>query len=216
MVATADAYGAAFDDIRKHFRAVFDGGLELLELAKRAVNTREVLPESQLREKEDRQYAEKRSLENAVVRTLVGFVVPPGDVRWIVGVVRSTADLERIGDNAVQIVVAVREANHQDIALPESDLAPLFNEVGRLVVSAVNTLWKDDMEQIDANRKLEDHIDEEYKELTRDLVTRMMSDPTTIPGALVQLNIIRRLERIADHAGNIVEHYISIVKEETG
>jgi phosphate transport system protein len=214
MIGTTESYDAAFNEIKGHFHGVFNGGMELLGLASKAVETREVLSESQLREVEERQDLAKKALEQAVVRTLVNYMVPPGDVRRIIGIVRSTADLERIGDNAVQIVVAVREANHEDLSLPDLDLRPLLSQVTQLVTSSVDTLLKDDVAQIERNLRLEDEIDEAYKQITRDLVTGMMRDPATIPGSLVYLNIVRRLERIADHAGNIIEHYNSIVKEE--
>ncbi|MHA2621340.1 MAG: PhoU domain-containing protein [bacterium JZ-2024 1] len=213
MMST-ESYDSTFSEIKKHFAGAFEGALTLLDLARTAVESRQVLSESELREHERLQDDMKKALERAVVSTLVNFVVPPGDVRRIVGIVRSTADLERIGDNSVQIVVAIREANHQNIALPEMNLGSLFDQVRALVSSAVETLLNEDIQKISHNRELEQDVDEQYKRFTRELVTRMMGDTTIIPGALILWNVIRRLERIADHAGNIIEHYISIVKEE--
>lgn len=214
MIEVNESYEKSYAQIQKNFTDALQGGLELLDLARHAVETRNVISESELRKKEQFQDETKKALERAVVNTLVSFMVPPGDVRRIVGIVRSTADLERIGDNAVQIVVAIREANHEHTLLPEIDLAPVFDQVRNLVVSATNALLNEDIQQIDRNRAVEDSIDSSYRQLSRDIVAKMMSDPANIPGGLVLLNVIRRLERIADHAGNIVEHYISIVKEE--
>lgn len=135
-----------------------------------------------------------------------------GDLRFLVAVMKISADLERMGDSAVNISQAAQILNQEPPLKPYIDL-PRLAEIVRVMVR--DSL--DSMVQRDAKLALDvcsrdDQVDGLYKQLFRELVTYMIEDPKNVARALHLLLISRNLERIADHATNVAEDVIFYVE----
>ena len=135
------------------------------------------------------------------------------DLRLVMMVTKAVNDLERIGDEAKKI------ANHALILANESGSSKGYTEVrhlGQSVISmlsnALDAFARFDVEA--AMRTLEEdkQIDLEYKTALRELVTYMMEDPRSISRVINVLWVIRSLERIGDHAKNLCEQIVFVVK----
>lgn len=135
------------------------------------------------------------------------------DLRLVLSVTKITRDLERMGDEAHKIAKMA-------LALDEKGAAPGgYDEVrhmGTLVQEMVNTVL-DAFARFDADKallvaKADKKVDREYKSAMRELVTYMMEDPRAIGRSMNILWTLRALERIGDHARNIAEHLIYLVK----
>ncbi len=137
------------------------------------------------------------------------------DLREIVGAIRISADLERVGDlgkNVAKRVVAVGEGLH-----PTS----LFRGLEALVELALTQL-KDvldvyasrSVERLAAMRDRDNQIDAMYTSLFRELLTYMMEDPRNITPCTHLLFCAKNIERIGDHATNIAETVYYIVTGE--
>ena len=137
-----------------------------------------------------------------------------GDLRLIMTVVKTITDLERIGDEAEKIARMAK-------LICESDRlqTPRFTEIRRMGDLALEMLRAalDSFARLDtaiATRVARDDIqlDDEFRGILRQLITFMMEDPRTISFSLEILFVAKALERIGDHAKNIGEYVIYLVK----
>ena len=137
------------------------------------------------------------------------------DLREIIGAIRISGDLERIGDlgkNIAKRVVAVTET-----AQP----VRLFRGIEALAELALTQLKEvldsyasRDVERIAFVRDRDDQIDAMYTSLFRELLTYMMEDPRNITACTHLLFCAKNIERIGDHATNIAETVYYIVTGE--
>jgi len=133
------------------------------------------------------------------------------DLREIIGAIRISADLERIGDmgkNIAKRVAAIAE-NRQPKAFYKSLEAFARLALGQLR-EVIDAYGVRSLERIDAVREHDDEIDAMYTTLFRELLTYMMEDPRNITACTHLLFCAKNIERIGDHATNIAEtaHYI--------
>jgi phosphate transport system protein len=136
------------------------------------------------------------------------------DLRLIMAISKIVTDLERMGDEATKIArmakkihesgahhaqrfPAIRHAAQVAIKMQRQAL----DAFARLDVAAAAEVLKDDSE-----------IDTEFKSVLRQLITYVMEDPRTIGTALDTVWVAKAIERIGDHAKNIAEQVIYIVK----
>jgi phosphate transport system protein len=135
------------------------------------------------------------------------------DLRLVMMVTKAVNDLERIGDEAKKI------ANHALILADESGSSKGYTEVRHLGQSVISMLSNalDAFARFDvdaAMRTIEEdkQIDQEYKTALRELATYMMEDPRSISRVINILWVVRSLERIGDHAKNLCEQIVFVVK----
>ena len=135
------------------------------------------------------------------------------DLRLVMMVTKAVNDLERIGDEAKKI------ANHALILANESGSSKGYTEVRHLGQSVISMLSNalDAFARFDvdaAMRTIEEdkQIDQEYKTALRELATYMMEDPRSISRVMNVLWVVRSLERIGDHAKNLCEQIVFVVK----
>ena len=135
------------------------------------------------------------------------------DLRLVMMVTKAVNDLERIGDEAKKI------ANHAVILAEQGDSSEGYTEVrhlgqsvSRMLANALDAFARFDVDA--AMRTLEEdkQIDLDYKTALRELVTYMMEDPRSISRVINVLWVIRSLERIGDHAKNLCEQIVFVVK----
>ena len=137
-----------------------------------------------------------------------------GDLRLIMAVVKTVTDLERIGDEAEKIARMAK-------LMCESDRlhTPRFTEIkrmGNLALNMVRTAL-DSFARLDlvtATKVARDdlQLDDEFRAILRQLITFMMEDPRTISLSLEIVFVSKALERIGDHAKNIAEYVVFLVK----
>ena len=135
------------------------------------------------------------------------------DLRLLIALSRTTANLERAGDEAAKIARTVQGVIQSGFArsLPSSEL-----RVGASLASDLLRKSLDAFARLDVRIALdilrEDNmIDAEYDGFMRKLVTYMMEDPRTITASLDLMFLAKSIERIGDHAKNIAESVIYIV-----
>ncbi|TCS38088.1 phosphate transport system protein [Reinekea marinisedimentorum] len=135
------------------------------------------------------------------------------DLRFIIAVSKTVNDLERIGDEAVKIAQQAIELSN-DGAGPQGyvELRHLGEKVREMVQSSLDSFARLDADSAFEVMQQDKAVDLEYNTAVRTLVTKMMEDPRTITRALNVLWALRALERIGDHAQNISENVIYLVK----
>ena len=135
-----------------------------------------------------------------------------GDMRFVVVAIKINTDLERMGDMAVGIV----ERSLASMRQPDLPMDVSFTEMGNLVESMVLTsldaFVKRDAQLARTVLTSDDAVDKLRNTITKQMVDLMKRDPVNVERALDYILIARRLERIADHATNVAEDVIFMVK----
>jgi phosphate transport system protein len=130
------------------------------------------------------------------------------DLRFILAVIKINADLERVGDQAVNIVQRVMNM----IELPASDLPvdipAMATRVRTMVREALRAFIEGDTELAKHVLEADDEVDRINREAFANLSEAMRTNPEVAVQALDVLSIARNLERVADHATNIAEDVI--------
>ena len=134
------------------------------------------------------------------------------DLRFLVAVMKINNDLERIGDSAVNIAQSVEQLIDQPPLKPYIDLPHLSELVQNMVRQSLDAFVQRDAELATEVCKGDDTVDGLYKQIFRELLTYMIEDPRTVSRALHLLLVSRNLERIADHATNIAEDVLFLMK----
>ncbi len=134
------------------------------------------------------------------------------DLRFILSVIRINADLERVGDQAVNIAVRVREMGaFANVELPV-DIPKLASLAAAMVRKALQAFIEADADLAKSVLKLDDQVDEMNDAAFYALSNLIKEQPEQTPQALNALIIARNLERVGDHATNIAEDVIFWVR----
>ena len=136
------------------------------------------------------------------------------DLRFIAAGIKINSDLERIGDLAVNIAHATTFIISQPLLKPLIDIPRMAQLCQEMVKRSLDAFVARDAELAMIVIESDDSIDLLRDQVFRELLTYMMTDPTTIPRALDLILVSRHLERIADHATNIAEDVIYIIRGE--
>lgn len=136
------------------------------------------------------------------------------DLRLLIAISKTTANLERVGDEAAKIARMVKSiiASGSARAVPSVELKMAADLASGLVRKALDAFARLDTTAALAILKEDDLIDREFDGFVRKLITYMMEDPRTISPCLDLLFLAKALERIGDHAKNIAEFIIYVVK----
>jgi len=135
-----------------------------------------------------------------------------GDLRLVMAIIKTIADLERIGDEATKIAKVTLESltsQHKELLLNLDNLGRRVLECLQLTLDAFTRM------DVDAAIKIhqtDEKIDREYEALMRQLMTYMMEDPRSIPQVMSVIWSARALERIGDRCQNVCEYIIYFVK----
>jgi phosphate transport system protein len=154
------------------------------------------------------------AIDEECTRILVRRQPAATDLRTVITVLKTITDLERIGDEAERIGrIAVQLAEARGPFYKHANgIQHLGDEVRVMVHGALDAFARLDIKtavEIARNDRL---VDQEYEALMRQLMTFMIEDPRSIGSILNMSWAARALERIGDHAKNICEYLIYLVK----
>jgi phosphate transport system protein len=135
-----------------------------------------------------------------------------GDLRFITTAMKIVTDLERIGDQAVNIAQRVLELNREPRLKPYIDLPRMAERAQRMVKESLDAFVARDTALARRVCGEDAEVDALKEQIFRELLTFMMEDPRTIPRAIRVILISRFLERVADHATNIAEMVVYLVE----
>jgi len=134
------------------------------------------------------------------------------DLRFITLALKIVTDLERIGDQCANIAKRARELNEEPPLKPYIDIPRMAHWTEIMLKEALDAFVRGDDELAIKVCKDDSFVDELNMQIQRELLTFMIEDPATISRALKLNYISKYLERIADHATNIAEMVIFMVK----
>jgi phosphate transport system protein len=135
-----------------------------------------------------------------------------GDLRFLTTAMKIVTDLERIGDQAVNIAQRALELAPEPPLKPYVDLPRMAAKAQAMVKESLDAFVARDAARARAVCARDSEVDALKEQVFRELLTYMMADPTTIPRAIRLILISRFLERVADHATNIAEMVVYLVE----
>ncbi len=138
------------------------------------------------------------------------------DLRLLMAMSRTTGNLERAGDEVTKMARMVQSIIQSGEArsLPTSELRSASELASGLLRKSLDAIARLDIHMALSIIKEDDLIDQEYNGFLRKLMTYIMEDPRTISASLNLLFLAKAIERVGDHAKNIAEATIYVVKGE--
>ncbi len=138
------------------------------------------------------------------------------DLRFLMAISRTTQNLERAGDEIERMARMVKSIikSGSPRNLPTSELRVAADLAAAMLRKTLDSFARLDTAMAVTIIKEDDQIDDEYNGFLRKLITYMMEDPRTISPSLDLLFLAKSIERVGDHAKNIAEQIIFIVKGE--
>jgi phosphate transport system protein len=138
------------------------------------------------------------------------------DLRLLIAVSKTIANLERVGDEAARIARTVQRLINTGVStrlrLPVSDLGFEAELAIAQLRKALDAFARLDIARALEVLKQDDQIDQEFDGLMRKLITYMMEDPRTISSSIDLVFVAKAIERVGDHGKNLAEAIIYVVK----
>jgi phosphate transport system protein len=134
------------------------------------------------------------------------------DLRLITSAIKINTDLERIGDQAVNVAQNTQQLLQEPLLKPLIDMPRMAQIAAGMVKEALDAFVSKNTQLAEKVLERDDEVDQLKDQIFRELLTYMISDPKTITRAIDLILIARNLEKIGDHATNIAEDVIFMVK----
>ncbi|MGA0612739.1 phosphate signaling complex protein PhoU [Caldimonas sp. KR1-144] len=138
------------------------------------------------------------------------------DLRLLIAVSKTIGNLERVGDEAARIARTVQRLVNTGVSsrlrTPVGDVSFEASLAIALLRKALDAFARLDTDKAIEVIKQDNQIDEEFDGLMRKLITYMMEDPRTISASIDLVFVAKAIERVGDHAKNLAEQIIYIVK----
>ena len=137
-----------------------------------------------------------------------------GDLRMVLMMIKTITDLERIGDEATKIARFALKASESTQKLTPRfvEIKAMANTARNMLHMALDAFARSDATKVIAIARMDEEVDEQYQAAIRQLITFMLEDPRTISISLEVLFLAKAVERIGDHAKNISEYVVYMVK----
>ncbi|MFW2389606.1 MAG: phosphate signaling complex protein PhoU [Polyangiales bacterium] len=186
---------------------------QMISVAVRAFEDRDDAMAQDVMDADRRMDEDEVAVDELAVRILALRQPVGRDLRFAVAAVKASTDLERIGDEAVNIAERAMEMEPRErLSPPGSKLPDMARRAGVMLRDALNALVDEDAAKARAVFDQDDAVDEIYGDVMRLCLEYMKDDPARIPDGMRICNCAKYLERIADHATNIAEMVIFTVE----
>jgi phosphate transport system protein len=150
-------------------------------------------------------------IDDRVVQLLALHQLMAADLRFVLAVARINNDLERIGDQAVNVAQSALHILRHPRVKPYVDLPRMSELAEGMVRDSLNALVRGDQELAQSVMQRDDQVDRLRDQLFRELLTYMMENSAVVFAAFELILVAKNLERIGDHATNIAEDVIYFV-----
>jgi phosphate transport system protein len=135
------------------------------------------------------------------------------DLRLILAIIKTIRDLERIGDESAKIAkMAVRLSQDGEVSRGGSEVSHIGEQVCNMVHNALDAFARYDTGSAMAVTSEDEDVDEQYSSAIRVVIDWMQQEPDKIDRFLNLIWALRALERVGDHAKNISEHILYLVR----
>ncbi|MDX1452170.1 MAG: phosphate signaling complex protein PhoU [Oleiphilaceae bacterium] len=166
-----------------------------------------------VRQKEDDVDAMEVTIDEECTAVIARRQPAASDLRLVMSIIKMVADLERIGDEASKIAkMAINISEEGKSPRGYVEVRHIADHVVKMVNSSLDAFARFDVDMALEIMKEDKAVDAEYGSAIRSLMTFMMEDPRSISQVHSVMWVLRALERVGDHAANIAEHVIFMVR----
>lgn len=151
-------------------------------------------------------------IDDRVMQLLALHQLMAADLRFVLAVARINNDLERIGDQAVNIAQSSQRILRHPRVKPYVDLPRMSELAEGMVRDSLNAVVRRDMDLARSVLVLDDQVDNLRDQIFRELLSYMMGDSAVVFQSFELILVAKNLERVADHATNIAEDVIYMVE----
>lgn len=166
----------------------------------------------QILREEDRINRMHMEIDEVATRLLALHQPMAQDLRFLTAAVKINSDLERMGDLAVNIAERAIDLMQRPPVKPLVDIPKMAELTESMVRKSLDALVHRDAEMARSVLLADDEVDDRKDAVYQDLIQFMETDPSTVAAALDLIFVAHNLERIADHATNIAEDVLFLVK----
>lgn len=152
------------------------------------------------------------AIDELCIRLLALHQPAAKDLRFITTALKITTDLERIGDMAVNICERALELNLEPQLKPYIDIPRMAQVAQRMIHESLDAFVREDTDLALKVCKDDQEVDDLNSQIFRETISFMIGDPLTINRAMKVTFVSKYLERIADHATNLAEMVVFMVK----
>jgi phosphate transport system protein len=157
----------------------------------------------------------EEAIDGECVRLIALFQPVAIDLRQLMAVDHISTQLERIGDSATNIAEEVLNLQHLPARAIHFDLPRMAHDVREMVRRSLQAFLTQDTKLAREVCLADDEVDALDRSIIQSLVMEMTGDSAAIQAGLCQVNIVRNLERVGDHATNIAEQVVYMVEGES-
>jgi phosphate transport system protein len=150
-------------------------------------------------------------IDDRVVQLLALQQLMAADLRFVLAIARINNDLERIGDQAVNIAQSAQRILRHPRVKPYVDLPRMAELAEKMMRDSLDSLVRRDVDLARSVLSRDDQVDQLRDQIFRELLTYMMGDSSVVYPSFELILVAKNLERIADHATNIAEDVIYMV-----
>jgi phosphate transport system protein len=147
-------------------------------------------------------------IDNACLNLLAKQGPVARDLRMILSVIKINTDLERMGDQCVNVAYIGKDYIQRGPGLVMTDIESMALATRTMVKGALDCFVRLDAQEAEAILKMDDEVDEAKDVIVRNCISQIKKDPTLTESCLDLILVARNLERLGDHATNIAEDVI--------
>ena len=196
------------DDLKQKMLVMAGLAEQALQLAMRAYRERNPQYCKEVFDRESEINSIERDIDHLALDLLAMQQPMAVDLRFIVAVIKINTDLERVGDQAVNIAERVREMLERPMVEMPVDLPEMASISAQMVREALDAFIHADGKRADQVLAMDDTVDRMNREAQLVLARMVQANPQASRQCIDALIISRNLERVADHATNIAEDVI--------
>jgi phosphate transport system protein len=212
----SEQFNKELEDIRNHVLTM--GGMveEQIENAIKAFTTADVELAEQVIKQDNQIDSLEIALDKECMQILALRQPTAFDLRLLITMFKTINELERVGDLAEVIakMAIVTSEVEGHIHAPYYEIQHMADLVKDMLHGALDAFARMNLDEVPAITARDELVDREYASIIRQQITYMMEDARNIKRTLNVLWTVRSLERIGDHACNICEHLVYMIKGE--
>jgi len=211
---TSKEFDAELELLRRQILTMGGIAEQQIRYAVEALRTGEAKLVTRVAAEELRMNELERKVDELVASVIARRNPTAGDLRMVMAILKTGTDLERIGDEAKKIALASRALGAGErLRHPgHSEIAQVAAIVVEMLQRSLDAFARLDLIDTPEIVRLDDEVDDRFRAILRQLLTYMIEDPRTISPALDTIFVAKALERIGDHAKNISEYLIYMIK----